>query len=83
MFLLSFTTYRRVWFSKIGADTLAVYLLHAPMVKLFEGVKLPMPVFLYVAPFLAFYIIYFLYRAFRWTGQMYMIRLTGRKHGSV
>lgn len=82
-FLLSFTTYRRVWFSKIGADTLAVYLLHAPMVKFFDGVKLPMPAFLYVSPFLAFYIIYFLYRAFRWTGQMYIIRLTGRRHGSV
>lgn len=83
LFLLSFTTCRRVWFSKIGTDTLAVYLLHAPMVKLFDKVKLPIRLFIYASPFLAFYIIYFLYRASRWTGQMYAIRQTGRRHGSV
>ena len=82
LFLLSFTTCRRVWFSKIGADTLAVYLLHAPVVKIFDRIKLSAELFVYAAPFLTFYIVFFLYKAFLWTGKMYAIRLTGRRHGS-
>lgn len=82
LFLLSFTTCRRVWFSKIGADTLMVYLLHAPVVRIFDRAKLPAGLFLWVSPFLAFYIIFFLYKASLWTGQMYAIRLTGRRNGS-
>lgn len=83
LFLLSFTTWRRVWFSKIGANTLAVYLLHAPIVRMFDRVEMPTGLFVCSAPFLAFYIIFFLHKAFQWTGQMYVIRLTGRRHGSV
>lgn len=81
LFLLSFATCRRVWFSKIGANTMAIYLLHAPVVKIFEGVRLPVEVFVCVSPFLALYIIFFLYRASLWTGQMYAVRLTGRRDG--
>ena len=81
LFLLSFTTCRRVWFSKIGANTLTVYLLHAPLVKIFDRVRLPIEVFTCVSPFLAFYIIAFLYKASLWTGQMYAVRMTGRRDG--
>lgn len=82
LFLLSFIVQRRVWFSRIGADTLAVYLLHAPIVRMLDKIEMTTELFICVSPFVAFYIIFFLHKAFLWTGQMYAIRMTGRRHGS-
>lgn len=70
---------RRFPFSKMGADTMWIYLLHAPMVKLPELVgllaqtELPQHIWMALSPFLAIYIIFFLYKLFLWRRPLYSL----------
>ncbi|MCH5339386.1 MAG: acyltransferase family protein [Acetatifactor sp.] len=73
LFLLVFVPNRRLPFSKVGADTFWIYLLHAPFVKLFELIYLPWHVQIAVAPFLAICIILLLYKLFQWKRQLYCL----------
>lgn len=79
LFLLAFVPNRRLPFSKVGADTLWIYLLHAPFVKLFELIELPWHVQIAVAPVLAVCIILFLYKLFQWKHQLYCLPKTYRR----
>lgn len=73
LFLLTFVPDRRLPFSKMGADTFWIYLLHAPFVKLFELIEMPEHVRIAVTPFLAVCIILFLYKLFQWKHQLYCL----------
>lgn len=73
LFLLALVPDRRLPFSKVGADTFWIYLLHAPFVKLFELIDLPWHVQIIVTPFLAVCIILFLYKLFQWRHQLYCL----------
>lgn len=73
LFLLAFVPDRRLPFSKVGADTFWIYLLHALFVKLFELIDLPWHVQVAVAPVLAVCIILFLYKLFQWKNQLYCL----------
>lgn len=72
-FLLAFTPRRRFLFSKAGADTLWIYLLHAPLVKLFAYPVTSEQVGLIIAPFIAVCVIMFLYKLFQWRHPVYAL----------
>ena len=72
-FLLAFTPRRRFPFSKAGADTLWIYLLHAPLVKLFGYLGNSEQVELLISPLIAVFIILFLYKLFQWWHPMYAL----------
>ena len=72
-FLLAFTPRRRFPFSKAGVDTLWIYLLHAPLVKLFEALGISEQVGLLISPFVAVFVIWFLYKLFQWRHPLYML----------
>lgn len=73
LFLLAFVPDKRLPFSKVGADTFWIYLLHALFVKLFELIEMPEHVQIAVTPFLAVCIIVFLYKLFQWKHQLYCL----------
>lgn len=73
LFLLAFVPDKRLPFSKVGADTFWIYLLHALFVKLFELIEMPEHVQIAVTPFLAVCIIVFLYKLFLWKRQLYCL----------
>ncbi|MDO5409819.1 MAG: acyltransferase family protein [Lachnospiraceae bacterium] len=66
IFLLTMVPERRLPVTKIGVDTLWIYLLHAPFVKLFMKIPWSLPLFPAVAPLAAVYIICLLYKLFQW-----------------
>lgn len=72
-FLLVFTPRRRFPFSKAGADTLWIYLLHAPLVKLFGYLGIPKQVGLSISPFVAAFVMLFLYKLFQWRHPLYAL----------
>lgn len=61
---------RRLEVSKVGIDTLWIYLLHAPLVSLIRSIPLEEAEFICVAPILAVVVIAFLYEAGRWRGKL-------------
>lgn len=71
--LLIFMPERRLGVSKVGADTLWIYILHAPLVALIRNVSLEPLEFLVTAPFAALAVIALLYEAGRWKGRLYRI----------
>ena len=76
--LMAFVPQRSFTFSRIGADTLGIYLCHAPMVLLFRLAPLTEREMLVLGPFAALWIICFLSRLFRWRGKLcrvYMRRI--------
>lgn len=69
LFLLSVIPDRRFFFTHYGADTLAIYLLHAPIVLLLRRLPLPPERF----PLVGFMIICCVNRLCRWHSSMYGI----------
>lgn len=70
LFLLTFMAEKRFFFTKLGADTLGIYLLHAPLVKLCGLIRVPESVWVIMTPFLSVYIILFLHKVFLWQHPM-------------
>lgn len=70
-FLLAFIPKKRFCFTRAGADTMWIYLLHGPIAALLGRVKLGNALFWALSPFAAAYIIFVLYKAFQWTGRLY------------
>lgn len=68
-FLLTWIPGRRLSVTRAGADTMAVYLLHGPIVAVLRTVRLPDAVY----PLAAGFLIYILYKATQWTGPMHGI----------
>ena len=79
-FLLAFTPRQRFLFSKAGADTLWIYLLHAPLVKLFGYLGISEQVRILISPFIAIFVMLFLYKLFQWRHPMYALP-TAKKIG--
>lgn len=71
--ILTLVPDRRYVFSKLGTDTLGIYLLHGPMIKILEQMWIPMHVWIALSPFLAMYMIYFLYKLFQWQRPLYSL----------
>lgn len=71
--LLTLVPDRRYVFSKLGTDTLGIYLLHGPIIKILEQMWIPMHVWIAISPFLAMYMIYFLYKLFQWQRPLYSL----------
>lgn len=69
LFLLSVIPDRRFFFTRYGADTMAIYLLHAPIVLLLRRLPLPPESF----PLVGFMIICCVNRFCRWHSSMYGI----------
>lgn len=80
-FLLSFAAGRRFPFSKIGANTLEIYLFHAPIVKALGAItsfaSVPAGTIICLAPLTTAYIVFLLYKTFQWKNPMYAIRFMG------
>ena len=72
-FLMAFTPRRRFPFSKAGADTLWIYLLHAPLVKLFGYPGISEQVRILISPFIAVFVLLFLYKLFQWQHPLYAL----------
>lgn len=70
-FLLAFMPEKRFLFTKAGADTMGIYLLHAPIAALLGRMKPGNFLFWVLSPFAAAYIIFLLYKALQWTGRLY------------
>ena len=71
--ILTLVPDRRFAFSKLGTDTLGIYLLHGPMIKILEQMWIPMHVWIALSPFLAMYMVYFLYKLFQWQRPLYSL----------
>lgn len=71
--ILTLVPNRRFVFSKLGTDTFGIYLLHGPMIKILEQIRIPMHVWIALSPFLAMYMIYFLYKLFQWRRPLYSL----------
>ena len=71
--LMTLVSERRFPFSKLGADTVGIYLLHAPLVKLPEQMALPIHIWIALSPFLAAYVIFLLYKLFQWRRSLYSL----------
>lgn len=72
-FLLTFVPRKRLTFTKLGADTLGVYLLHGPIVLVLR--RIPMP--WYGFPFLSFLVPVLIQRGECWLRKVYGIREGG------
>lgn len=71
--LLALVPERRFLFSSIGADTLWVYLCHAPLIMLLRLLPLPPLEMVLIGPLASLWIICLLYHLFRWKSQLYAI----------
>ncbi|MCH5345348.1 MAG: acyltransferase family protein [Acetatifactor sp.] len=80
-FLLAFTPRRRFLFSKAGTNTLWIYLLHPPLVKLFGYLRISEQVGLSISPLIAVFIILFLYKLFQWRHPMYALPTADKRVG--
>lgn len=69
LFLLTAAPDRRFPFTRAGADTMPVYLLHAPLVLLLRKTEMPG----YAYPVLAAVLIYLIYKLGQWRGSAYGI----------
>ena len=65
------------------ADTFWIYLLHAPLVKLFELIELPWHVRIAVTPIFAVCIILYLYKLFQWKHQLYCLPKSYRREERI
>lgn len=73
MFILMFIPQKRLPISKVGTNTLWIYILHAPLVLLFQRVKFWENGFIYVALLMAVNIVLLLYKGFQWREKLYRI----------
>ncbi len=73
-FMLTNMTQRRFFFTKIGSDTMLIYILHVPPVIMFHALwRLDMR-YIITAPAAAALIILGVYKIFQWNGQLYIIK---------
>lgn len=79
LFLMAFIPVRRFPWSKLGTDTMGIYLLHAPLVRLFEQLGFSDTSWIALSPFVTIYMAFFLYKLFQWRHQMYALTAMGRK----
>ena len=77
--ILALMPSQRFAFSRIGADTLGIYLCHAPMIGIFRLLPLSSMEMIAISPFASLWIIGLLCQVFRWRGQLCAIHWTGRK----
>ena len=75
VFLLSFSPMRRLPFSKLGANTMFAYLLHAPFVLLIREFDYPW----YYDIIIAVAFLYITYKLTQWHGSLYGIKSTERR----
>ena len=71
--LLTLIPQRRFFFSKLGTDTLGIYLLHAPLIKMMEQIGLPVRIWIGVSPVFAVVMMFFIYKLFQWRSQLYTL----------
>ncbi|MBQ7432503.1 MAG: hypothetical protein IJV50_03440, partial [Lachnospiraceae bacterium] len=69
-FLLCMIPDRRYFCTKMGADTLPIYLVHAPVVGVLREIPLPW----YVELLLSAYLSYFIWKCTQWKGKICGIR---------
>lgn len=74
---------RRLIFSPLGANTLGIYLCHAPLAGLFRLLPLSPVEMLWAGPFASLWIVCLLWQAFRWRGPLYAIRRMERKADEI
>lgn len=75
LFLLVLTPMQRFPFTRAGADTMPVYLIHAPIVLYIRELDLPWPYLLLIAAV----ILYAVYKLLQWHGALYGIVPTERR----
>lgn len=73
LFILAFTPQKRLAVSKIGVNTLWIYILHAPVVLFIQKAELLENEFPYIAWFVAMIIILLIYKGFQWREKLYRI----------
>ncbi len=81
--VLALTPNRRLIFSPLGANTLGIYLCHAPLAGLFRLLPLSPVEMLWAGPFASLWIVCLLWQAFRWRGPLYAIRRMERKADEI
>lgn len=69
LFFLTFVPSRRFGFTKLGADTMPAYILHAPIVLILR--KLPLPWWL--SPMICVLLLYFIFKLIQWRRALYGI----------
>lgn len=81
--VLALTPNRRLIFSPLGANTLGIYLCHAPLAGLFRLLPLSPVEMLWAGPFASLWIVCLLWQAFRWRRPLYAIRRMERKADEI
>lgn len=76
--LLIFIPRLRFPFSKVGSNTLGIYICHGFVVKGLQAINLSMSFYLYLAPVVSISIIYFFYKLFQWSTPMYRLSNGGQ-----
>lgn len=71
--ILVFMPQKRLAVSRMGANTLWIYILHAPLVLYLREVEFWAKEFEYVALFIAITIVLLLYKSFQWGERLYRI----------
>ena len=77
VFLLSITPMQRFPFTRVGADTMPAYLIHAPIVLIIRELDIPWPYHLLIAGA----ILYATYKLLQWHSRLYGIVPTERRGG--
>lgn len=74
----------RFAFTKIGTDTLMIYIFHAPLVMMFWKLTDYGMLYIIYTPIAAVAIIYFIYEIFRWNGELFMVKGKGiNRNGGI
>lgn len=72
--ILTLIPYKRFALSKIGADTLKIYICHGfVLMAVNRVVEMNITLFVVMAPLISILIIYLIYKVFKWSGQMYSL----------
>lgn len=78
IFVVTWIPYKRFGFSKIGADTFNIYIWHGFVVMFINrAVNMDVTLFSVMAPIISIFIIYLIYKVFKWSGQMYSLPRAG------
>ncbi|MBE5939990.1 MAG: hypothetical protein E7266_06285 [Lachnospiraceae bacterium] len=72
-FVITHMPGRRCFFSKIGADTMNIYLWHPFIIMLMNGVGISENLFIFLAFPISMMIIYLIYMLFKWNSGLYGI----------
>lgn len=71
--LLIFTPTLRFPFSKVGSNTLGIYICHGFVVKALRVINFSLSFYLYLVPVVSIFIICFFYKLFQWNTSMYRL----------